>query len=99
MRVLLTGSSGLIGSALRERLVAGGHSVVRLVRSPDQTGEDAFSWDPTAGTLDEAALDGVDAVVHLAGETIAGGGLTQRRERIRDSRISGTTLLEQSDRK
>jgi uncharacterized protein (TIGR01777 family) len=93
MKVLVTGSSGLIGSALRKRLEAGGHKVVRLVRSPDQTGEDAFFWDPPAGSLDEATLEGVDAVVHLAGETIVGRWTDAKKERIRDSRISSTRLL------
>jgi uncharacterized protein len=93
MRVLVTGSSGLIGSALRERLAAGGHTVVRLVRTREQTGEDAFLWDPVRGTLDEAALDRVEAVVHLAGETIAGRWTQAKKKRIRDSRISSTRLL------
>ena len=93
MRILLTGSSGLIGSALRERLRAGGHEVSRLARSPDQTAHDAFLWNPGAGTIDDAALDGVDAVVHLAGESIAGRWTAAKKRRIRDSRIESTSLL------
>jgi uncharacterized protein (TIGR01777 family) len=93
MRVLLTGSRGLIGSALTPRLEAGGHRITRLVRSPDQTGKDAFLWDPQARTLDEAALAEIDAVVHLAGETIAGRWTGAKKERIRESRLRGTRLL------
>jgi uncharacterized protein (TIGR01777 family) len=92
MRVLLTGSSGLIGSALRTRLASAGHDIARLVRS-DATGEDAYLWDPAAGRLDGAALEGIDAVVHLAGETIAGRWTDDKKKRIRDSRIAGTRLL------
>ena len=70
MRLLVTGASGLIGSAL-VRSLADQHEVVRLTRSePQGTGE--FRWDPMAGEIDPEALEGVDAVVHLAGETVAG---------------------------
>ena len=71
MKVLVTGASGLIGSALVARLAAGGHEVVRLTRA-EPRGPGEFRWDPAAGEIDPAALDGVDAVVHLAGETVAG---------------------------
>jgi uncharacterized protein (TIGR01777 family) len=96
MRVLVSGSSGLIGSALMKRLVAAGHGVATLVRSAGETGEDAFFWDPSAGRLDDAALAGVDAVVHLAGETIAGRWTSGKKQRIRDSRISSTRLLSEA---
>jgi uncharacterized protein (TIGR01777 family) len=93
MRVLVTGSSGLIGSALRTRLQSSGHDVARLVRSAEAAGADAYLWDPAAGKLDPAALEGVDAVVHLAGETIAGRWTDGKKQRIRDSRIASTRLL------
>jgi uncharacterized protein len=93
MRVLITGSSGLIGSALRKRLLSRGHEVIRLVRSGDQTGGDAFLWNPSRGTLDEAALRDTDAAVHLAGESIAGRWTSDKKRRIRDSRIASTRLL------
>jgi uncharacterized protein len=96
MRVLITGASGLIGSALTKRLEAGGHEVVRLVRSAEETGEGAFYWDPQKGTLDESALGGVDAVVHLAGETIAGRWTGAKKKRIRDSRVGSTRLLSEA---
>jgi uncharacterized protein (TIGR01777 family) len=96
MRVLITGSSGLIGSALVPRLEAGGHAIARLVRSRERTGDGAYFWDPESGVLDEAALKGVDAVVHLAGETVAGRWTREKKRRIRDSRILGTRLLSEA---
>ena len=92
MNVLVTGSTGLIGSALVLSLTAGGHGVRRLVRS--QAGEGAVRWDPEAGALDTAALEGMDAAVHLAGENIAARRWTaEQKARIRDSRVKGTRLL------
>jgi hypothetical protein len=96
MRVLISGSTGLVGSALVPFLTTGGHEVVRLVRSqtqiPPATG--ALTWDPAAGKLEAAALEGFDAVVHLAGEGIAAARWTERQKaRIRDSRVQGTRLL------
>ena len=94
MRILVTGSTGLIGSVLVPILTAGGHSVVRLVRAPPRPGEAEIPWDPTAGRIDAAGLEGLDAVVHLAGENIAAGRWTAvRKARIRDSRVQGTRLL------
>jgi uncharacterized protein (TIGR01777 family) len=92
MKVLVTGSSGLIGSSLMPALRGAGHTVVRLVR--ERPGPDAARWNPDDGSLDRGALDGVDAVVHLAGENIAAGRWTPaRKARIRDSRVRGTALL------
>ncbi|HXJ81289.1 MAG TPA: TIGR01777 family oxidoreductase [Candidatus Methylomirabilis sp.] len=94
MKVLVTGSSGLIGSALTPSLTAGGHSVVRLVRSTTDRNSGSVRWDPVAGTLDRAALEGFDAVVHLAGEDISAGKWTAaKKARIRQSRVDGTGLL------
>lgn len=93
MDVLVSGSSGLIGSALVPALGNEGHRVLRLTRSGEDS-EDAIQWDPSAGTIDAAGLEGVDAVVHLAGESIAEGRWTPaKKTRIRDSRIDGTRLL------
>ena len=92
MKILITGASGLIGSALGARLAAAGHEMVRLTRSTPR-GPGHFRWDPTAGEIDAAAFDGVDAVVHLAGETVAGRWTEAKKRRIRDSRVLGTRLL------
>jgi hypothetical protein len=92
MKVVLAGSSGLIGSALIPVLTAGGHSVVRLVRGVPGAG--AARWDPDAGLLDPSALSGADAVVYLGGENIAAGRWTPaRKARILDSRVRGAALL------
>lgn len=93
MKVAVTGSSGLVGGALVPFLTAGGHEVVRLVRRGAR-GKDEASWDPEAGTIDAAALEGVDAVVHLAGESIAEGRWTEaKKARLRSSRLGPTRLL------
>ena len=90
--VLVSGSRGLIGSALVPALEEGGHRVRRLVRSGGASG-DAVRWDPSAGTIDAARLEGVDAVVHLAGESVQGRWTAAKKARIRDSRVQGTSLL------
>src|SRR5438034_10881704 len=83
MNVVITGSSGLIGSALMPRLSRNGHTIRRLVRGARAEG--AARWNPDDGSLDESPLAGADAVVHLAGETIATGRWTAaRKARIRD---------------
>ena len=90
--VAITGASGMIGAALARALAAGGLRVLRIGRRPG-AGTDVL-WDPAAGRIDAASLEGVDAVVHLAGESIASGRWTrERRQRIRASRTQGTTLL------
>jgi uncharacterized protein len=91
MNVLVSGATGLIGSALIPELEAGGHSVTRLTRSP-RSDEDV-GWDPDAGTI-EGDLAGADIVVHLAGESIAEGRWTsEKKRRILESRQKGTRLL------
>jgi hypothetical protein len=92
MRIAITGSSGLIGTALRASLEADGHDVVRVVRSGGGPG--TVSWDLDAGTIDAAGLEGLDGVVHLAGEGIAEKRWTDdQKHRILESRTQGTTLL------
>ena len=96
MNILLTGSTGLIGSELGSYLSGNRHHVIRLVRRPAAR-TDEISWDPASGTLDVQAIEGLDAVVHLAGENIASGRWTARKKRrIWDSRIQGTQLLARS---
>jgi uncharacterized protein len=95
MKILLTGSHGLIGTGLVPALTARGHRTVRLVRAPAAPPPGDVVWDPATGHVaDPARLDGLDAVVHLAGENIASGRWTQaRKARIRESRVRGTRLL------
>lgn len=92
LRIAVTGASGFLGRPLTAALEQQGHTVLRLVRRPPRAGE--VQWDPATGTIDRAGLDGVDAVAHLAGESIASGRWTAARRRaIRDSRVLGTQLL------
>ena len=93
MHVLVSGASGLIGSALVPALDTGGHQVTRLVRGAVDGGGDTVRWDTDAGVIDAAALEGVDAVVHLGGETVAGRWTPSKKERIMESRRGGTGLL------
>jgi len=87
----------LIGSALLPALSAAGHTVARLVRPGRPPAAGDVAWDPSAGRIDAALLGGFDAVVHLAGESIAGGRWTsKRKQRIRESRTRSTRLLAES---
>jgi len=96
MKVILTGASGLVGSALGPALSAAGHEVWRLVRRT-RTSEQEREWNPAEGRLDAAALESVDAVIHLGGENIASGRWTAaRKERLRRSRVDSTRLLAQA---
>ena len=92
MDVLVSGSTGLIGSAVVSALEEGGHRVRRLTRSGGSS-ENAVRWDPSAGEIDAGRIEGVDAVVHLAGENIVGRWTDAKKARIRDSRVRGTRLL------
>jgi len=91
MNILVSGASGFIGSSLVEFLTKKGHRVTRLVRS--QPKSDEVYWDPTAGKLDATGLDGIDGVVHLAGESIVGRWTAEKKKKILESRVKGTTLL------
>lgn len=94
MKVLISGSTGLIGSALIPVLTDAGHEVVRLVRSTPKSAGVEIHWDPESARIDTAGLEGLDAVVHLAGENIGAGRWTRdRKARIFDSRVKGTRLL------
>ena len=95
MRVAITGSTGLIGSALKPHLESFGHDVIRVVRS-NPSGTDV-SWSPAQGRIDPGALDGVDAVVHLAGAGIGDKRWTDDYKReLLDSRTKGTTLISEA---
>ncbi len=96
MNVLVTGSRGLIGSALVSFLEASGHRVTKLIRSKPRPGLAEVQWDPDAGRLDGSALEGLDGVLHLAGENIVGRWTAKKKARIRESRINGTCLLAES---
>jgi uncharacterized protein len=94
MNILISGTHGLIGSALVRALAGQGHAVTRLIRGTPSPGEAAVAWDPESNQIDAAGLEGFDAVVHLAGENVAAGRWTaDRKARIRTSRVAGTRLL------
>ncbi|RYG18217.1 MAG: TIGR01777 family protein [Chitinophagaceae bacterium] len=91
-KILITGATGLVGSALKKKLLSIGFQVNTLSRKPE--GENAFRWDVYNQQIDSAALDGVDAVVHLAGEPVADKKWTdERKKQIIDSRVKSTELL------
>jgi uncharacterized protein (TIGR01777 family) len=93
MDVAVSGASGLIGSALSDELRRMGHRVLRLKRRGVTRGDD-IAWDPAAGLIDAPALEGVDAVVHLAGEGIGEKRWTaDQKRKILDSRVRGTSVL------
>ena len=92
MDVLISGSSGFIGSALAASLSESGHRVVPLTRSPRTT--EGVAWDPVRGRIDKAGLEGLDAVVNLAGEGIGEHRWSDgHKGRVLTSRVEGTTLL------
>ena len=93
MKVAITGSSGLIGTALRSSLSADGHEVLRLVRRPAQLA-DEIQWDPAAGQLDPARLEGVEAVVNLASANVGARRWTRAyKQTLRDSKLFATRTL------
>ena len=97
MKILVTGSTGLVGSALLPFLRSKGHEVFRLVRSQAKTGPTEIYWNPEQGIDDTTRLEGMDAVIHLAGENIAEGRWTQEKKaRIRESRVTGTRVLSEA---
>jgi len=94
MKILISGSSGLVGKALSKTLRAEGHAVARLVRPGGEMSPGDVSWDPMAATMDTTAMEGTDAVVHLSGASIADGRWTPARKAVlRSSRIDTTRVL------
>ena len=92
MKIVVSGASGLIGTQLVAKLSQSGHEVIRLVRRSPKSGE--IQWNPKSGTLDAAALEGVDAVIHLSGAGIGDKRWTTGyRKEILDSRTDTTALL------
>jgi uncharacterized protein len=89
--VAVTGATGMIGRAIVQRLTSTGYTVRRLTRSQPSLGE--IAWDPARGTIDQAGLEGIDAVVHLAGERIDQRWSDERKREIRQSRERGTALI------
>jgi uncharacterized protein (TIGR01777 family) len=94
MKIVVSGSSGLVGTALVARLTRDAHEVVPLLRSKPAPGAPGIHWHPLTGVVDHKELEGFDAMVHLAGENIAAGRWNaERKARIRDSRVQGTHEL------
>ncbi len=94
MRILISGASGLVGSALGRALRAQGHAIARLVRPDGTVAEGDVRWNPASATIDRNALEGADAVVHLGGASIADGRWTaSRKALLRGSRVDSTRLL------
>ncbi len=94
--VLISGASGFVGTHLTEFLLEKGYKVKKLTRSlPDTTGDQVY-WNPAKGEIELEALEDLDAVVHLAGENIAGRWTDQKKAKIESSRVQGTKLLSES---
>lgn len=93
MKIVVSGSTGLIGSALTHALTRRSDDVVPLVRRRVAPGEQALAWDPERGTIDRAGLESADAVIHLAGENVFGRWSAAKKQRIYDSRVKGTHLV------
>ncbi|HVF51113.1 MAG TPA: TIGR01777 family oxidoreductase [Pyrinomonadaceae bacterium] len=100
MKIIVTGATGLVGSALIPALLAGGHQVTRLVRSETRPaargGITDVQWNPADATIDAGALEGHDAAVHLAGENIAERWTEEKKRRLLESREKGTRLLSET---
>jgi uncharacterized protein (TIGR01777 family) len=91
LHVAVTGASGLVGSSLCAFLSTAGHRVSRIGRDPETSD---ITWDPSTNTIDWSALEGLDAVIHLAGESILGLRWTRaKKRRILESRVSGTRMI------
>lgn len=94
MRIAITGSTGLLGSAVAEYFRARGDAITRIVRARSgRSGDAEVVWNIERGVIDSDALEGHDVVVHLAGESLAGVWTPAKKRAIRDSRVKGTTLL------
>lgn len=95
-RILITGASGLVGSALIPALETRGHRVIKLVRGSSSDTPGNATWDPDAQQINLSSAGNLDAVIHLAGEPIAKRWTPEVKRRIRDSRVNGTRLLSEA---
>ena len=96
-RILVAGSSGMIGTQLVAFLDTGGHEVWRLVRRVPAEGRNEIFWDPENGELDRGSIEGFDAIIHLGGEGIGDRRWNKKRKRkIKDSRVESTKLLSEA---
>ena len=94
MDIAISGESGLIGTALSAELRSQGHRPIALVRRAPKAGADEIEWSPSSGTIDAASLEGIDAVVHLAGAGIGDKKWSDARKKvILESRTAGTSLI------
>lgn len=92
MNILITGSSGLVGKRLSHRLLAKGHTLSHL--STSKSGNNIYHWNPAKNELDESCLDGIDAVIHLAGANIFSHAWTEdRKKEIIESRVKGIEMI------
>ena len=91
MKIAITGATGLVGSQLSPFLSTCGHDVVAISRGPPGPG--TIHWDVETKQIDAAALEGLDVVVHLAGENLASRWTLEKKRKIRDSRVEGTQFL------
>ncbi len=93
MKIVVSGATGLVGSALTPVLASLGHDIVPLVRRQPAAGELVLAWDPERSMIDRDGLEGIDVVIHLAGENVFGRWSAAKKQRIRESRVQGTRLL------
>ena len=99
MKVLISGSSGLIGSALVDHLSTSGHSVAHLKRSGPSIPGSVVVWHPEEGKLAPADLEGFDAIIHLSGENLMGLWTDSKKKKILESRVKSTQLLAETIKK
>ena len=93
MKIAITGASGLVGKKVTARLEAAGHQVVKLVRRV-RNSDNEFTWNPETDKIDAKAFEGVDSVIHLAGENIASKRWSsEQKMKIKQSRVNGTKLI------
>jgi uncharacterized protein len=94
MKVAIMGASGLVGAALKTKLLSTGHDVVSFSRKSTDSKANIFNWDPLGGKIDKDGFTGVDAVINLSGESIAAKRWTdEQKAKIRESRVKGTAFL------